>query len=106
MMKKEVVVEIASLEWAILERAYTLVAHLRQVKMSQEQKEIAQLSNHIEYDIQGLQDMLRVAREETKAISGMQPASRSTDLGETSAMAEDFRQAAHQRATEGEMGAH
>jgi hypothetical protein len=89
--------QLASIEWAVLERAYTLVGHLRQLRASSEQQEVQQVSNHIKYDIQGLQDMLRVAGEEAKAVAGMQPASRSTDLSETTAMDEESHKAAHKR---------
>ncbi len=81
---------VMSLEWAILDQSHRLVGHLRQMRASADQQEVSVLVNQVEWDIKGVQDMLRVARDEAK----------TAQEGKVSPMTQAFREAAHQRSEE------
>jgi|SRR5579883_312763 len=93
--------ELASIEWAILDRAHNLVGDVRKLRTSTDQRDLQHIGKLIENDIQNLQEMLRIAKEEARIVSQLQSMSSSTDLAEE-AMSEAFHEAAHQRTKETE----
>lgn len=90
-------VELATIEWAILDRAHNLVGDIRKLRASTDQRDLQHIGKLIENDLQNLQEMLRIAKEEARIVSQLQ----SMDLAEE-AMSEAFHAAAHQRTKETE----
>jgi hypothetical protein len=92
---------IMSLEWCILDRSHRLVDHIRQMRASKTTQEVGPLANMLKADVQNLQDMLKIVRDEAKAVADKQPISQNTEI-EATPMEQAFRDAAQQRPGEQE----
>jgi hypothetical protein len=80
MKRKAPEVAIGSAEAFILERAYNLIEHMQQLKLSTTQEQVTSLANTIHYDLQSLGDMLRVVKEEIKVVQQMEPTSKQATV--------------------------